>query len=52
MRGLVFVRSGVRRSQEQGESRMTVLPDARNLGTVVTGAGAALNVGQIFTARP
>src|SRR5690242_20732075 len=29
-RGLVLLRSGARRSQEQGESRMTVLPGARN----------------------
>jgi hypothetical protein len=29
-RGLVALRSGARRSQEQGESRMTVLPGARN----------------------
>jgi len=28
--GLCFFRSGARRSQEQGESRMTVLPGARN----------------------
>lgn len=29
-RGLALLRSGARRSQEQGESRMTVLPGARN----------------------
>ena len=29
-RGLAVLRSGARRSQEQGESRMTVLPGARN----------------------
>ena len=28
----VAMRSGARRSQEQGESRMTVVPGARNLG--------------------
>lgn len=37
-RGLALLRSGARRSQEQGESRMTVLPGARN--RKVAGAAA------------
>jgi hypothetical protein len=37
-RGLALLRSGARRSQEQGESRMTVLPGARN--RKVAGASA------------
>src|SRR5690348_5694745 len=37
-RGLAVLRSGARRSQEQGESRMTVLPGARN--RKVAGAAA------------
>ena len=45
----LWIRSGARRSQEQGESRMTVLPGARNR-KFVTGSSKLLRVlGAIFT---